>query len=108
MKLWEVLKKLDENPLKKFECVNMRLERELDTYRFTNVITQERAFYMGVDNDWQEVKQPVTWQEAIEAAMQGRKVEFFLGGFTYNFNKESEICPKHIEAAKWYIEEETK
>ena len=56
MKLWEVMKALDENPNKEFKCGGMRLILEGSTYRFTNVNTQARAFYMGAQNDWKEIK----------------------------------------------------
>lgn len=91
MKYWEVIKAIDEG------TKDMFLHESGDD----PVILLQKKYVDG----WNRVKAPVTWQEAIEAAMQGRKVEFFLEGFTYKFHKESEICPKHIEAAAWYIED---
>ncbi len=122
MKLWEVLKALEENPNKKFECVNMRLERVLDIYRFTNVNTQERAFYMGVDNDWQEVKQPIPWEKAIEEWAKGENISCEVDGCVFFYSKDSKfgedkwrvlksregepISVNEILNGKWYVEED--
>lgn len=103
MKLWEVLKALDENPEKRFKSVNYNQEELIismgaDCYDLPfRVIDSKR--------DWQEVKTPVTWQEAFEATMNDRKVTFFLEGFTYGFKKDSEISPEQIAKATWYIED---
>lgn len=113
MKLWEVLKALDENPEKEFKCGGVRLICEFGTYRFTNVTTQERAFYMGADNDWQEVKQPVTWQEAIEAWTNGKTIRCEDGGFDCLFSGGKSVLTDsvgpidkyQITKGTWYIED---
>lgn len=109
MKLWEVLKALEENPEKEFECVGMRLIRESGTYRFINVNTRERNFYMGVDNDWQEIKKPVTWQEALEAWANGKpiKCECEFGIIYFKPPRQSSACltAKLITHGTWYIED---
>ena len=82
MKLWEVLKALEENPEKKYKMVSIfgkiheiGLDRNgyytfSTIYNGKNIDTEPGGGFDGNiyrEADWQEVKQPVTWQEAIEA-----------------------------------------
>lgn len=118
MKLWEALKALDENPEKEFGCAGMRLTRDLGAYRFINVVTEERAFYMGACNDWQEIKKPVTWQEALEAWANGKTITCVFRGSKYTYlgvspslitnRGQSPLAKPEISDGTWYIGEETK
>lgn len=115
MKLWEALKTLEENPEKEFKCGIMRLVRESDVYRFINVNTHERAFYMGAHNDWKEIKQPVTWQEAIKAWMNGKTIcvtqkdieKRFYEGKDYLLRDQhgDSVSEDEIAEGTWYIED---
>lgn len=112
MKLDEALKALDENPKKVFSCAGMRVTVVSGAYKFTNVNTRKSEFWIGKDNDWQEVKQPVTWQEALEAWANGREITLI------NVHKELRritqevgllcLSKEKIINGTWYIEEETK
>lgn len=112
MKLWEVLKELEENPMKVFE------HESLDQRAFVSggLIIEEgqhrKLIYM---NDWQEVKQPVTWQEAIEAWADGKKIRCVIGKAEYIFGRspyrefqdqnDYGLAPEHITKGTWYIED---
>lgn len=129
MKLWEVLKALEENPKKRFECSLSSGFKALmstsDGYFdlkifdcYGKLISQEKkggAFNenIRVNNDWQEVKQPVPWQKAIEAWANGGKVKCILHGksFTYDSSKwgnmysgDGYLCDSEILHGTWYIE----
>ena len=115
MKLWEALKALDENPEKEFKCGDMRLVRESGIYRFINVNTHKRVFYMGAHNDWQEVKQPVPWQEAIKAWMNGKTISVTQKDIKKRFYEGQDdllrdqngdpISENEISNGTWYIED---
>ena len=92
MKLWEVLKALDENPWKVFSATSgdsyLELSADIDHlkdfgYTFLDVVTtcevegrvKHALSCLGkLSADWREVKRPVTWQEAIQAWSDGKKV----------------------------------
>lgn len=94
MKLWEVIKELTEDPTKKFERKDRYKHWVIGTDVVGGAISGETYYFMldcdGEDSygdagnftgnlannedDWQEVKQPVTWQEAIQAWADGKKV----------------------------------
>ena len=111
MKLWEVLKALDENHQKKF------MHESGDQEVFFNggvVIKEGDARKLVYLHDWQEVRQPVTWQEAIEAWAKGGKVKCILHGksFTYDRSKwgnmysgDGYLCDSEILNGTWYIED---
>lgn len=130
MKLWEVLKALEENPKKVFDStywVKRHLLRvdengfmHLDVYDISKKLINCE---LGGGNfngnihvnkmDWQEVKQPVTWQEALEAWANGGKVKCILHGksFVYDHSKwgnmysgDGYLCDSEITEGIWYIE----
>ena len=93
MKLWEVIKALTEDPTKVCEAqlegngwtVRMRVDTGFSRYFKFEVFNGARlidqslgggAFNgnVALDLDWQLVRQPVTWQEAIQAWADGKKV----------------------------------
>ena len=94
MKLWEVIKELTEDPKKKFEA---KLLESKDLRAYMMVVTGFSRYFkfevfdgkrlidqslvgggfngnVALNLDWQLVRQPVTWQEAIQAWMDGKKV----------------------------------
>lgn len=105
MKLWEVLKELDENPNKRFKSVNYNQEEIIismgtDCYDLPfRVIDSSR--------DWQEVKQPVTWQEAFEAWLNGTPVYCILeNGKKVEYDQNINFIHAHsLKTGTWYIED---
>ena len=95
MKLWEVIKALTEDPAKRFErkdqCKHWVMRTDVGvggaisgrTYYFMldchgeDIYGDAGEFHGNLTNnedDWQLVRQPVTWQEAIQAWADGKKV----------------------------------
>lgn len=94
MKLWEVIKALTEDPTKKFERKDRYKHWVMRTDVVGGAIKGGTYYFMlecyGEDSygdaggfsgnlannedDWQLVHQPVTWQEAIQAWADGKKV----------------------------------
>lgn len=132
MKLCEVLKELEENRDKKYKMVSKFgkiHEIGLDNngyYAFSSIFYGKNiddkpsgGFSGNVhrDADWQEVKQPVTWQEAIEAWANWKTIKCEVGelAFTYNPKKnltlldtldKGHMCLSEITEGTWYIEED--
>jgi hypothetical protein len=122
MKLWEVMRLLEENPAKVYEA---RLVRnpwvarvlvEKGCYKFTGhdgndgdqiiqPLVEER---MTLDLDWYEVKQPVPWQEAIKEFAKGKKLVVSFNNKELTLGELVEL-PKYLDGAitsgKWYVEE---
>ena len=108
MKLWEVLKELEENPDKKFKSVNYNQEEI--------IISMGAGCYdlpfrvLDSNRDWQEVKQPVPWQEAIEAWAKGSSIKCECEGGVTFFSPphKSSACftAKLITRGTWYIKED--
>jgi hypothetical protein len=122
MKLWEAMRLLEENPAKVYEA---RLARnpwvarvlvEKGCYKFTGhdgndgdqiiqPLVEER---MTLDLDWYEVKQPVPWQEAIQAWADGKKVSYKYPDdeVMYPFqNSNQMVTVEKIKTADWYVED---
>jgi hypothetical protein len=122
MKIWEVMRLLEENPAKVYEA---RLARnpwvarvlvEKGCYKFTGhdgndgdqiiqPLVEER---MTLDLDWYEVKQPVPWQEAIQAWADGKKVSYKYPDdeVMYPFqNSNQMVTVEKIKTADWYVED---
>ena len=134
MKLWEVLKELEENPKKRFKSIKrmsdvesvlwigsndyLYLERKkLDGTKLP--VDKSSGGFNGNINiyaDWQEVKQPVTWQEAIEAWMNGKTIgvtqkdieKRFYEGKDYLLRDQhgDSVSEDEIAEGTWYIEED--
>ena len=140
MKLWEVIKELTEDPTKVFEAelsprwtLRMRVATAISKhFRFevfydNELIDQssDRGAFNGnvaLDDDWRPVKQPVTWQEAIQAWYEGKKVVWEEDGERRVFDRnKSWAIPKYqshlidqegdavtvrmISGGKWYVED---
>ena len=128
MKTSEVIEALERNPWKRFECnlfsgfkaLMSTRDGYFDLKIFNcngELISQEKkggAFNenIRVNKDWQEVKQPVTWQEAIEAWANGKRIKYENehGCLTYSGNTlKDEIGPLasyQLTTGTWYIEED--
>lgn len=129
MKLWEVLKALEENPKKVFECNLISGFKALMSTRngyfdlkifncYGELISQGikgGAFNenISVNNDWHEVKQPVTWQEAVEAWMNGKTIrctmqgsDFVFDGYKPKLRDQIDTIGRiQLKEGTWYIED---
>jgi hypothetical protein len=122
MKLWEVMRLLEENPAKVYEARLVRnpwvarVRVEKGCYQFTGhdandgdriiqPLVEER---MTLDLDWYEVKQPVPWQEAIKEFAKGKKLVVSFNNKELTLGELVEL-PKYLDGAitsgKWYVEE---
>ena len=133
MKLWEVIKELTEHPHQVFESdlleskgwkARMKVERGASRYFCFEVFDGERlidqslnggAFNgnVSMDLDWQPVPQPVTWQEAFQAWIDGCYIRCEGGGRVSEFKNGSLLldnleCPPSkwmMKNGKWYVED---
>ena len=120
MKLWEVMKKLDENPNKRFKHAlgsiigfadNVLQWLEKDGEIIEPFLVRDRRSGTGIchntGDDWQEVKQPVTWQEAIQAWADGKRVTLKLDRCEYAFCGFSDQANtrRAINSGTWYVED---
>ena len=109
MELWEAMKELGENPNKVFKN---RYGVKLTAKNGWASIDGRTTFPM--EDVWEEVKQPVTWQEAIQAWAEGNTVivENTCDKRKYdgkkNFLKDEYGNPMgswEITNGTWYIED---
>lgn len=129
MKLSEVIEALERNPKKRFECSLIGghkgyMYTKDDYYRLDIhdddgfLIYQQRgggAFNdkIHINIDWQEVKQPVTWQEAIEAWANGKTIkctkqgsDFVFEGYKPNLRDQFDAIGRfQLIDGTWYIED---
>lgn len=137
MKIWESMKELSNNPLKTFEHKDGPRTHILKT-DFSpdnpdsvcyivhychdengNDVTDEPFgdFFGNIElfDNWQEVKQPVTWQEAFKAwAMGGKTIcckkpnslpLVYENKTRLDDQFGSGVCPGEILSGTWYIED---
>ena len=125
MKLWEVMKKLDENPNKRFKHAlgsiigfadNVLQWLEKDGEIIEPFLVRDRRSGTGICHNtgdgWQEVKQPVTWREAIQAWMEGNRVtveyELFGGIVKHGkppFGENISVNRNELIQGTWYVED---
>lgn len=122
MKLWEVLKELEENPKKRFisNKKDITIQRMFDDTSFTFGIGAYNKFLIDVEEGYEEIKTPVTWQEALEAwAFKGKTIRCTLNDLDYIYKHESNHSgdvlliesygdPLELDEIKfgtWYIED---
>ena len=128
MKLWEVIKALTEDPTKKFERKDRYKHWVMgtdvvggaisgSTYYFTLDCDGEDSYgeagnfsgnFANNEDDWQLVRQPVTWQEAIQAWADGKRVSYKYpyGPVTYPFQDSDRMMGiEKIKDAIWYVED---
>lgn len=107
MKLCEAMKKLDENPNKVFKN-RYGVMTAKDGWAS---IDGRTTFPM--EDVWEEVKQPVPWQEAIQAWIDGCDIRCEGGGRVSKFKNGSLLldnleCPPSkwmMKNGTWYIED---
>ena len=109
MELWEAMKELGENPNKVFKN---RYGVKLTAKNGWASIDGRTTFPM--EDVWEEVKQPVPWQEAIQAWAEGKTVivENTCDKRKYdgkkNFFKDEHGNPMgswEITNGTWYVED---
>jgi hypothetical protein len=126
MKLWEVIKALDENPRKVFSAKSgdsdLELSADIDHlkdfgYTFLDVVTtcevegkvkHDLSCLGKLSADWHDVSQPVTWQEAIQAWSDGKKVRYKYPDdkTMYPFEDTNQMMSiEKIKVAAWYVED---
>ena len=127
MKLLEAMRLLEEDPSRKFEhqddqkkwllyadagCYDDRVFYMLDCWNNEGeLITGNRGGSLHgnlstLDN-WQLVKQPVTWQEAIQAWADGKRVTLKLDRCEHAFCGFSDQANtmRAINSGTWYVED---
>lgn len=118
MKFWEVIKELTEDPVKRFE---QRGRDWVETIAcedgflvYTSEFRGEVIDRGGITEnahlnecDWKLVRQPVTWQEAIEAWGEGHTIkkcfpnseQWYPSGTTIHLTKND------VVNGTWYVED---
>ena len=128
MKFWEVLEELTEDPTKRFELKGRYKHWIIGTDVVDGSVICETYYFMldcdGEDSfgdaggfsgniasnedDWQLVRQPVTWQEAILEFSKGNKVVVKFNGQEWTLSVLIEL-PEYLNRAitigKWYVGE---
>ena len=116
MKTWEMIKELTENPEKKFK------EKSFGQVEmFKGYLVQSSNMDIIVINkdilekEWEEVKEPVTWKEAFEAGLNGKKIKPKGQFLTYNNFESIDYAIAYLAARPgyykkimlddWYIED---
>ena len=125
MEYWEVVKELKEDAKKKFEAklestdwtVRMSVDTGFSRYFKFAVFNGARLIdqshnggtfngNVALDLDWQLVRQPVPWQEAIQAWVEGKRVTLELDRLEYAFCGFSDQANtrRAINSGTWYVE----
>ena len=130
MKLSEAMRLLEEDPTRKFEYLGDEKEwllyanvggltglvfYMLDCWDNNGELMTGTAFgslhgNLTTSNNWQLVREPVTWQEAIQAWADGKVVyvENKAGGRVYRHGGEGEkmyLLQSEITSGAWYVED---
>ena len=128
MKLWEVIKELTEDPTKKFELDSDDRIYTLSAVRgafstffclsaingegenITNLGSGKTALFnlIADEENWQLVRQPVTWQKAIEEFAKGKKLIVMFNNQEWSLGELVEL-PMYLNRAitngEWYVED---
>lgn len=141
MKLWEVIKELTDDPTKVFEgnlgsedwVFRMRVEKGVSRYFHFEVLDGGEVIdqslpaggfngNVALDLDWHLVRHPVTWQEAIQAWAEGKKVVWEEDAERRVFDRNriwaiskyqnhlldqdgDAVTVRMISGGKWYVED---
>ena len=106
MKYKDLMKELTAHPEKTYERGDWVAYMEDGVFTLKNRQSGLKV-ESAVDDDWQLVRQPVTWQEAIQAWACGSKVTVALSGDKYIFQGFTEPAfAKHVmNEGAWYVED---
>ena len=113
MKQWEVIKELTDDPTKVFKGKDgwfIKFAEEGNLTWFNDKFVGYAVFTVKqdeLDEDWQLVRQPVTWQEAIQAWSEGsdikecfpRSERLYRSGDTIHLNEND------VLNGTWYVED---
>ena len=128
MKLYEAMKLLDEDPSRKFEyqgyqkkwllyadvCYDGSVFYMLDCWDKSGELRTGTVFgslhgNLTTSDNWQLVREPVTWQEAIEAWADGKKISYSYGGYDrwspFEDSNAMMLTIQKIKEAEWYVED---
>ena len=116
-KTWEMVKLLTENPSRVF-----KIEDGSRVYNYKGIISCSKtcpvSMELHINDEWEEVLKPVTWQEALEAkAVSDRSIRceitdpdgktnsyIYLGdSFTFMANDGCTLDSDSITKGIWYI-----
>ena len=118
-KTWEVVKMLMENPRLRFEAKinkkksNMWIDTEGD---LVMDVVETAPDYSITDNEWLNaewhlVETPVTWQEALQAFIDGKRVKCICDVDFCDFNdnccyfslNQPDMCIHGLKHGQWFI-----
>ena len=127
MKTWEMIKALTEDNKKKFKdslnsTIGLNKGGELSWLEEIGISAEKpvvfgKTFYWNnLDVEWKEIKESVTWQEALEANSKGKKVKVETNsnrckGYTKTFASDDllqdtewdAMTSLEITTGTWYI-----
>ena len=105
MKLWEVIKEIENGSTKTYEATT--------AHGKIKIHKTEKGYlwlprYLRLDYDWQPIPQTVTWQEALQAWADGENVvlncgeteNYLLGSHNY-----LQVSKEQIANGIWYVED---
>jgi hypothetical protein len=127
---WEAFKMLGENPKLKFETIKTKYENMV-------LFVDDCGYYvlhekgneskhiepcgnLNQNDKWQLVRQPVTWQEALQARIDGKTIICKnCGGCNdgskcmlaesrtfFQSKKVMDVCTNQLKTGTWYIEDD--
>ena len=127
MKYSEAIKLLEENPnnVVMAQCavmggwiVRMSVVRGISRYFHFEVLEGDKVIdesscaggfngNVALDLDWQLVRQPVTWQEAIQAWAVGRVVRVKVGDCEFKWSHDDifGFSKTMVNRGTWYVED---
>ena len=105
MKTWEMIKKLTENSSKEFKREDgLVLSTSIDD----TLIWEPGYTHLNLHDEWEEVKEPVSFMEAVESGKRIRHelwLEYdFLEVVLYKLSELSTKTMRDMILGKWYIE----
>ncbi len=127
MKLWEVFKALEENPKRVFGYFDGTTihkiymedydgDGEFYYHHKAKCKDGKPAQYGAAQfsgnfervSNWHEVKQPVSWQEALQAWIDGKTIKVVSNNFDISFvnDRRLSLGLNDFTRNEWYIEEE--
>ena len=119
MKYWEIVKSVTENPALRGVAVIDSIQYEL--YVNDSGTLESKTYYLELDaigtsidkagnidfDGWEIVRQPVPWQEAIQAWADGNnlKICFEDNVYTVRGGEPMRIDKNDITSGTWYVED---
>lgn len=121
MKFWEAMRLLEENPTDVYEAkmnegwkARMTVKTgfggyyNFEVFKGKRLVGQSFNGNAALELDWKLVRQPVTWQEAIEAWAEGKEVSYSYMDSDIRFPFEDSntmLNVEKIKEAEWYVED---